>query len=77
MVEMSSRAFVAAASREKIGWAMTTEGRRLCTVREQGGSEDDDVVADVRFGESEAKTVRLTPQTLLGELFLSLVVSAQ
>ncbi len=67
MVEMSTAAFCRAAEREKIGWELAGLGE----CRYRGGSDENDVRAESR---PEARSVVLTPLTLLGELFLSLVV---
>jgi len=67
MVEMSMTQFAVAAEREKIGWELVGLGE----CRYAGGSEENDVRAESR---PEARSVVLTPLTLLGELFLSLVV---
>jgi len=71
MVEMSMAAFCGAAEREGIGWELSFEEEALGECRYRGGSDENDVRAESR---PATKSVRLTPLTLLGELFLSLVV---
>jgi len=75
MVEMSMTSFCRAAEQEQIGWELTRDLDEaeivLGECRYRGGSDENDVRAESR---PETKSVRLTPLTLLGELFLSLVV---
>jgi hypothetical protein len=67
MIEMSTSEFCKTAEQHKIGWELVGLGE----CRYRGGSDENDVRAESR---PETKSVRLTPLTLLGELFLSLVV---